>query len=241
MTTLARIALALLITIFFSSCAFDINFGDGKKGNGNVVTDSREITDEFTIVSASEGLDVYVTQADDFDIKVEADDNVIDLISTDIKDGKLRIHTIENIGRATKKIYVSLPEVTALNSSSGSDLIAKNLITGDKIELNASSGSDLNVEIKANEIDADASSGADIRISGETNTLHTNASSGADIKAKNLLAKVCYANASSGSDISVNVSESLTADASSGADISYSGNANVESKKRVSGSIHHRE
>lgn len=241
MTTLARIALALLITIFFSSCAFDINFGDGKKGNGNVVTDSREITNEFTIVSASEGLDVYVTQANDFDIKVEADDNIIDLISTDIKDGKLRIHTIENIGRATKKIYVSLPEVTALNSSSGSDLIAKSLITGDKIELNASSGSDLNVKIKANEIDADASSGADIRISGETNTLHTNASSGADIKAKNLLAKVCYADASSGSDISVNVSESLTADASSGADISYSGNASVESKKRVSGSIHHRE
>lgn len=241
MTTLARIALALLITIFFSSCAFDINFGNGKNGNGNVVTDSREITNEFTIVSASEGLDVYVTQADDFNIKVEADDNVIDLISTDIKDGKLRIHTIENIGRATKKIYVSLPEITALNSSSGSDLIAQNLITGDKIELNASSGSDLNVKIKAYEIDADASSGADIKVSGETNILHTNASSGADIKAKNLLAKICYADASSGSDITVNVSESLTADASSGADISYSGNASVESRKRVSGSIHHRE
>ncbi len=241
MTTLARIALAILIALFFSSCTFDINFGNGKKGNGKVVTDSREITSEFTVVSASEGLDVYVTQAEDFDIKVEADDNVIDLISTDIKDGKLRIHTIENIGRATKKIFVSMPEVTGLNSSSGADLIVKNVISGDKIELNASSGSDLSAEIKANEIDADASSGADIRISGETNTLYTNASSGADIKAKNLLSKVCFANASSGSDISVNVSESLTADASSGADISYSGNASVKSKKRISGSIHHRK
>ncbi|MEO0473172.1 MAG: DUF2807 domain-containing protein, partial [Bacteroidota bacterium] len=46
------------------------------------------------------------------------DSKLIDLIGTDIKNGKLRIHAIENIGRATKKIYVSLPEVTALESSS---------------------------------------------------------------------------------------------------------------------------
>ena len=46
------------------------------------------------------------------------------------------------------------------------------------------------------------------------------------------------AEASSGADISVNVSESLIADASSGADISYTGEATVQKKKSVSGSVH---
>ncbi len=237
MTTLAKITIAFLMALFLSSCAFDISFGDGKKGNGVVQKDQREVTGEFTVVSASEGLDVYVTQADDFEITVEADENIIDLIGTDIEDGRLKIHAIENIGRATKKVHVSLPRITALKSSSGADLMAQGIIKADKIALDASSGSDLEIELIADEVEADTSSGADIKISGEANLFYADASSGSDIKARDFMVKVCNADASSGADISLNVSETLTADASSGADISYSGEATVNKKKSVSGSV----
>ncbi len=237
MTTLVKILITLVLALFVSSCAFDINFGDGKKGNGVVVDESRNVTDEFTSVYASEGLDVFVTQDDEFSITVEADENIIDLIGTDIRDGKLKVHAIENIGRATKNIYVTLPNVTALETSSGADLVTKNTIKADKIELDASSGSDIHVELTANEVVAETSSGADIKVSGTTDMLYADASSGSDIRARDLLAKRCNADASSGADISVNVSESLIADASSGADISYSGDPNVQQKKSVSGSV----
>jgi len=233
MTTLARIAIAIFFAIFASSC----NFAEGKRGNGQVVEESRKVIEDFTEVSASEGLDVYVIQDQDFKITVEADENIIDLIGTDIKDGRLKIHTIENIGRATKKIYVSLPKVTALKSSSGADLTAQNVIQSKKIQLDASSGSDLNVELIASEVSTDASSGASIKVSGKTDMLYADASSGADIRARDLMAKTCNADASSGADIRVNVSESLIADASSGADISYTGDASVQKKKSVSGSV----
>ncbi len=238
MTTLARITIALIMALFGSSCAFDINFGDGKKGNGVIAEDRREVTEEFTVVRASEGLDVYVTQDDEFDITVEADENVIDLIATDIRDGRLKIHTIENIGRATKKIYVSLPDITGLESSSGADLVVRESIEANKISLDASSGSDLQVALTADEVEADSSSGADIKISGEANVFYADASSGSDIKARDFKVKTCNAGASSGADISVYVTESLTAHASSGGDISYSGEASVKKKKSVSGSVH---
>lgn len=238
MTTLARLAIAVLFSLFASSCMMDINFGSGKKGNGQVVEETRNVSEDFTIISASEGLDVYVTQDRDLKISVEADENIIDLIATDVRDGRLKIHTTENIGRATKKVYVSLPEITALESSSGADLIVQNVIEAQKIELDASSGSDLQVELVADEISAEASSGADIKISGKANMLYADASSGSDIKASELTTKTCNADASSGADISVNVTESLVADASSGADISYTGEASVQKKKSVSGSIH---
>lgn len=237
MTTLARLAIAALMALLTSSCAFNMNWGDGKQGNGQVTEESRNVSEDFTTVYASEGLDVFVSQGDDYEILVEADENIIDLIGTDIEDGKLKIHAIENIGRATKKVYVTLPEVDALKSSSGADLIAQTLIKSDKIVLDASSGSDIEVEVLANEVEADASSGADIKVSGKTDTLYADASSGSDIKARNLTAKTCTADASSGADISVNVSEKLTADASSGADISYTGEAAVTKKKSVSGSV----
>ena len=238
MTTLARITIALILALIMSSCAFDVNFGAGKRGNGEVVKEKREVSEDFTVVSASEGLDVFVSQGSDYEISVEADENIIDLIGTDIRDGKLKVHAIENIGRATKKIYVTLPEVTGLYASSGSDLVSQGVIEADKIKLDSSSGADINVELDADEVDANSSSGSDIRINGQANLLYADASSGSDIRAKEFLVKTCNASASSGADISVNVSESLTADASSGADISYTGEANVQTKKSVSGSVH---
>ena len=238
MTTLARITIALIMALIMSSCAFDVNFGQGKRGNGEVVKDRREVSEDFTVVSASEGLDVFVSQGSDYEIMVEADENIIDLIGTDIRDGKLKVHAIQNIGRATKKIYVTMPEVTGMRVSSGADLVSEGMLEADKIYLDASSGADLKVELTADEAEADCSSGADIRITGTANLLYADASSGSDIKARDLMVQRCHANASSGAGISVNVSESLTADASSGADIRYTGEASVQTKKSVSGSVH---
>ena len=241
MTTLVRITIALILALFMSSCGFDINFGDfgsGKKGNGIVTTETREVTSDFTVVSASEGLNVYVTDGAQFEITVEADENIIDLIATDINNGRLRIHAIENIGRATKKIYVTLPEVDGLKSSSGAHLSSENLISTDKLEIDASSGANINVEMMAEEVEIDASSGANLNLRGDADKVYVDASSGANINAKKLISKICQAEASSGGNLSVNVSESLTADASSGGNISYSGEAQVTKKKSVSGSVH---
>ena len=237
MTTLVRITIAIIMSLLTTSCMFDANFGSGKVGNGQVVEDSRSVSEDFTEVYAAEGLNVFITQDDEFKILVEADDNVIDLIATDINNGQLRVHTKENIGRATKNIYVSLPEITALKSSSGADLEAQNVLEVAHLTVDSSSGADVEAQVIAEEINASASSGADIKLSGSTNILHADASSGADIRAKNLKSKTCNANASSGADIDIHVSEKLVADASSGADISYSGDANVDKNKSVSGSI----
>lgn len=241
MTTLVRITIALVLTLLLSSCGFDLNFGDigtGEKGNGIIVEEAREITEEFTMVSASEGLDVYVTQGNDFDISVEADENILDLIGTDINNGKLKIHAIENIGRATKKVYVTLPSVTGLYASSGSHLVTENKIQADKLEIDASSGALLNADVNVNDMEVDASSGGNISLSGTAKAVYVDGSSGANIKATDLMTTSCNAGASSGANISIHVSENLTADASSGGNISYKGDPSVQKNKSVSGSVH---
>lgn len=241
MTTLVRIAIAFLVALFLSSCGFDINLGDfgpGKKGNGNVVTDTRKVNGEFTEVSASEGLMVYVTQADEFKIEVEGDENIIDLIATDISNGKLRIHAEENIGKATKNIFVSLPDITALGASSGSHLKTENTIRSNRLQIDGSSGALINIELVADEVEIDASSGANLSISGDADNADVDVSSGGNINAKELQTNTCTAGASSGGNIKIHVSKSLTANASSGGNIAYSGEPNVQKKKSVSGSVH---
>lgn len=222
------------IAILATSC---INFNTGVQGNGEVTTQDRAVTDSFTAIEASEGLDVYITQAETTSIRVEADSNVIDLIATDIRNGELRIHTTEGIGRATKSVYVSLPEITSIKATSGADVETQNTIRGTQLRLAANSGADLNVTTVADQIDADTSSGASIRVSGEAGSLKAGASSGSDLVASELMAKSVVADASSGGYVRVHAIENLDANASSGGDVTYSGDAQVSKNKSSGGSI----
>ena len=240
MTTLVRIAITLALSVFLSSCGMDIKigeFGSGVKGNGIVTQDIRPVNEDFTEISASEGLEVIVTQAAVFEIKVEADENIIDLIGTDVNNNVLKIHAIENIGNATKTVYVSLPNISELKSSSGANVTATNTIKSDKLTIDSSSGSLVNVNIVTDELTVDASSGANLKILGEATNATIDASSGSNVSGKELTSKTCNAEASSGANVAIYVSETLHADASSGGNISYSGKAKVNSNKSVSGSV----
>jgi len=183
MTQLTKFILGIVLSLFLSSCAFDINFGEGKRGNGNVISEDRNATETFNRISAQEGIDVYVTQGSTPSIEVEADDNVIALIRTDIKNGKLRIHAEENIGRATKNVFVTLPVIEALETSSGADLgsdIKASNFNVDDCNASASSGSDVLVNVNGKLI-ADASSGGDIRYSGEPKSVSKNKSASGSV------------------------------------------------------------
>jgi hypothetical protein len=235
MTTLVKIAIALTLSLLLSSCGLD--FSNGEKGNGNLTSQNRIITEGFTTVAASEGLNVFVTQADDFKIKVEADENIIDLIGTNIENDVLKIYAIKNIGNATKNIYVSLPKIMSLKSSSGAKLKAESTISTKKLKLETSSGAVLSAKIFTENIDVAASSGANIKLTGTTKNMNIEASSGANINASDLKSERSNAKASSGANIKLNVSETLKADANSAGNISYSGKAKISTKKSVSGSV----
>ncbi|MEM6686650.1 MAG: head GIN domain-containing protein [Bacteroidota bacterium] len=237
MITIARIIAIAILSILMSSCNF--NFGSGIKGNRNVVTEERDAEERFTTIKASEGLDVYITQSETASIEVEADENVISLIATDINNGVLKIHTEKNIGRCkSKKVHVSLPTINKIISTSGADVYTTETITAKNLEVKSNSGADVKLEVEAQSVSCSTSSGADIRISGNADSLEANANSGSDINAKDLVVKECNASASSGADVTVYVTEKLVASSSSGGDVDYYGNpASVAKNKSVSGGV----
>ena len=240
MTTLVKIAIAFVISLFLSSCGLDSilkNMGPGIKGNSVIVEQDRKVTEDFTTISASEGIQVYVTQADEYRISITADENIIDLIGTDIENGKLKIQALKNIGHSTKKVMVSLPNLKALHSSSGAHISTENTIKSNHLTLEASSGSMLGIELIGNQLEVNTSSGANLWLSGKVNNTLIEASSGSKIEAKELSTVLCNAQASSGSSVTIAVTESLQANANSGGYIAYTGDPEVQKNESVSGSI----
>ncbi|MFD1615224.1 head GIN domain-containing protein [Gelatiniphilus marinus] len=242
MTTLTKIIVATVLAILsltLFSCNFDINMNSGVKGNGNVQIVDRTVTESFLAIKATEGLDVYLTQGNSESISVEADENLHELILTEVIDGVLKIHTSQNIGKATaKKVMVSFKDVSAITSTSGSDVYSTNTISANHLKLKSTSGSDMELDVNTSILECKSTSGSDLKLSGKTNKLIAEATSGSDIKASNLIAESSEVKATSGADISVNTVKELTAKATSGGDIKYYGNPEkVNKKDGVSGSI----
>ena len=113
MSTLTRIIITSIISILILSCNFSMNLGEGVDGNKNVVTEDRNISDDFSSIKVSQGLDLYITQSNDVSLSVEADENLHDLIMTKVENDVLSIYCTENIRRAaSKKIMISISDIS---------------------------------------------------------------------------------------------------------------------------------
>jgi len=242
MTTLIRIVVTSILSLLLFSCNFNMNWNSGVKGNGNVVMETRTVNASFSKIKASEGLSVYLTQGSSEGITVEADENLQELIITEVIDGVLKIHCKEQIGKASsKKVNVNFKSVSGITSTSGSSVHATNVITTDNLKLKSSSGSSMRVKVNTNDLTCDSSSGSSLKVSGNTISLTAEASSGSTIKAGDLKAESSEASASSGANLTVNTSKALIAKASSGAIVKYYGNPEMlDTDKSSGGSVSQR-
>jgi len=239
MSTLTKIMASIILAILMMSCNFDGNFGTGVNGNGNVITQKRPLNGTFNSVKISRGLDVYLTQSDTESLTIEADENLHDIITTNIENNVLVITANENIGRSSsKKIMLNFNNISAIKATSGSDVVSTNTISVSDLEINSTSGSDIELSIDAESVNCHSTSGSDIELKGKTNSFIAQATSGSSIEAENLNTLNAQVKATSGADIRVNTSKKLTAKASSGGDIRYSGNPEIiKTSDGVSGSI----
>lgn len=231
-TILITIYLALLFTT--TSCNFDYIIG--VKGNRNVISEDRLISADFEIINVKQGINLYLTQGNQTDINVEADENIMDLLITEVKNNELNIYFEKNVNQAkARNVYLTAKSISKINTSSGASVKSENTIQATSLNLESSSGSSIKIRANADEIKSESSSGSTISIFGKSETFSANASSGSSINANELKTVDAIAKVSSGANIDVNVTGKLTAKASSGGSIDYEGNPKDLDKETSSG------
>jgi Putative auto-transporter adhesin, head GIN domain len=230
--------LSIAALLMLSSCVID-GWNQGISGNGHVVNETRDL-DGFTGVHISSGIDVYLSQGEEFEVEVEADENLQDVIVTRIEGKMLVVKTDHvNIRSAkAKKVHVTLPELTDLKISSAGDCVGKTPMYCDDLKISVSSAGDLKLEVNADRIYLDISSSGDAELSGETGFLQANLSSAGDLDAFDLIAAKVEVDVSSAGDASVYATEEISMNASSAGNIYYRGDAKVvHSRSSSAGSI----
>jgi hypothetical protein len=228
-----KILVAAVVSVLFSSCKYQI----GIEGNGNVTKEKRIISDKFTKVEVSHGIELIVEQGENIMVEVETDQNLQKQLITKVENGTLIVKfegSINNTNAET--VRISMPKIEGISADSGAEVTTKNTLLGNTtIKLEADSGSNIDVVLEYDAIELYADSGAEIKAEGKALKLKTHADSGANIDASNLLANEVTSHADSAASITVHPIVSLNADADSGSSIEYNSKPKTIIKKEDSG------
>ncbi|MFK7947663.1 MAG: head GIN domain-containing protein [Saprospiraceae bacterium] len=229
------IVLLLLTTSILSSCE-NFTQKEEKEGSGNVITQQSE-AGSFDAINVSDGLNVYVIMGEKENIEVQADDNLMEYIKTEVNSGTLSIYVDDNVNldMDNVKINVTAVELSQINASAGSDVVLQNTIKSELFSCDVSSAADVKLLIETENLSVNASSSGEVNIQGKADEVSLNASSAGEIDGEQLKAINCKAQASSGGNVDANVSGDLTAYASSGGKINYSGNPTIKEIETSSG------
>jgi hypothetical protein len=230
--------LLAILTIMLSSCWI---LGPSVKGNGHVTEEIRKVG-EFDQIEVSRGMDVYITQGSPAKVVVVADNNLHEIIETEVHGGVLKIYVNANIRWASeKKVMVTVDKLAAVETSSGSNVWSQSQIMSENLELKANAGSNLTMDVNAKYLTAECSSGANIKLSGLAKDAKLETSSGANVKADELKVERCKMSASSGGNVASTVTGALEAHASSGGNVYYYGEPTSTDVNTSSGGGIHRK
>ena len=102
-----KISLSLLLFCFF---AITVQAQDKIKGSRNVIKEERDLS-EFNALDVRGDLEVVIKNSGTARVEIEADDNLLEIISTEVIDGTLVIKPLKEISRSKRqKVTVEFPE-----------------------------------------------------------------------------------------------------------------------------------
>jgi hypothetical protein len=233
----------LLVVALLTVGITNAQWGKKVKGNGKVVTVDRS-TGDYNSIAIAGWFDVALVDGKEGDITIKGEENLLEYIVTEVKDGKLAVKVKKGYylkpsswDKGSINITIPIESINAVTISGSGDIVGKKTIKADDFHTSVSGSGDIDLTIEATDITVSLSGSGDMVLAGATENLEIQISGSGDIKAYGLSADNVTAQVSGSADIKVTANKILKARVSGSGDIYYKGNPKVDSKTSGSGDI----
>ncbi len=191
----------------------------------------------FHAIHISSAFDVILTQGTEAQVAVSAnDEKLLPYIITTVTNGVLIVKTENNkaLWRGNHKLraYIAVKDLDELKVGGATTVKIDNNLNANSLKLDLSGSSRFNGVLTVNEkLSIDLSGASDLNISGKASETSITASGASDVKAYDFKTEVCSVQASGASDIQISVDKELSANLSGASSIRYKGEATVKNLK----------
>jgi hypothetical protein len=234
-------------TILPITLLFIVLTGCGKKlfgsivGKGDNVIEIRELTGFNKIKMAMDG-DVIYVQDSAYYVEISAQQNVLEVLTTEISAGELKIDFRKWVRRHKDiTIIVHSPEIRALTISGSGNISSQQPIATNDLDLRISGSGNISLySVATPELDASISGSGNITLGGgSVNNEKVTISGSGNIDALEVESNNSYAKISGSGSITVKVVQQLDATISGSGDIRYRGQPIVNTHISGSGAVIH--
>ncbi|MFC6996470.1 head GIN domain-containing protein [Rufibacter roseus] len=218
-------SLVILLLTFFSVSTL-VN-AQTVEGNGKITTQNRTVP-AFTGLKITGGFEVVLTQGNKESLKLEAEENTMSHIETEVSNGILNIKT-KGVKNAKKlKVYVTVRDLQSLELSGGIKLASTNTITANKLNLELAGGINLEMAIQVKELNAEIAGGTNTTLTGRADRVKLELAGASNLKASDLQTDYFTIEAAGVGNAEVNVAKELNVDAAGIVNVDYKGSPKVK-------------
>lgn len=211
---------------------------NGIKGEGAKVTKTLDVAsfDGFTMAVSG---NVYLKQGSKQSVTIEAQQNIIDNIVTEVADKQWKIKFDKNVRQHDGiKIYITIPTLTKAYVSGSGDIIGETKFTGlDNLTTGISGSGDIRLDVEAKDIDGKISGSGNVKLTGSANALSISISGSGDFYADGLKTQNGTITISGSGDCTVDAADALTVRVSGSGDVKYKGRPRLSAKVSGSGDV----
>jgi Putative auto-transporter adhesin, head GIN domain len=204
LTTLVVLVAAGVVLLAMHDWSGNSTFTTGTQGSGVAATQARDLP-SFAAVDLAGASNVAVHVGDEQGVVVRADDNLIKLVTTEVREGELVIATSGSFTtKSPMRVDVTVPTLDAVTLSGGGTLSV--------------------VAVHANRFTARLPGSGILRVSGAVDRLDATLQGSGDLQLENLLARNATVGVSGSGRLQVHATGTLEATLSGSGAIFYSGN-----------------
>lgn len=214
---LSQIVAAALVSMMLSASGC-VMASDQIQGSGVAKTETRDVP-AFTRIETTGSADVIVTIGDKQSMTVEADDNILPLLTTEVKGDKLVIGSRDSYSPRTNiKITITVPSLDGA-SVSGSGQINVTGVNGKKF-------------------DAQITGSGQVNLVGQADSLNATIAGSGNLEATKFTVSDATVRVTGSGDAKVNATKSLNATVTGSGDVRYTGRpSSVQEQVHGSGSV----
>jgi len=232
--------IGILTLLIMSTSLHAQVFTKNIKGNGRITTENRSLPD-YDKISVAGSFDVKLIKGKEDAIFIKADENLMEYIETEVKNGHLKIQSKKGYQlRSTKIIVITVPfeTVDALSLAGSGNVRSNDVLNSTDLDLNLAGSGALDLSVSAKNLTSQIAGSGNIKLSGNADEFNCEIAGSGNIEAYDLKATASHINIAGSGNVKVHAVSEIHAKIVGSGDVIYTGNPTIEKVKSVgSGSI----
>lgn len=225
--------------MMFGACGVNVNI-DVDRGSGNVITETRDVSGFDRVILNGIG-DVIVVQGDEESLEIEAEDNIIPDIETEVKNGVLTIGFERRNILPTEpvKFRVTMRDIHGLETRGFSNIEAGKIDT-DRLDLGISGTGGVNIaNLRADEVVINVSGAGNLNAAGEVKSQSITLSGAGNYDGDDLASQTAEVTISGLGRVVIWVTDRMNVTISGTGNVDYYGSPEIEQRISGIGHINH--